>query len=91
MIYYSAQLFSYRLFADLTEAIWYFAFTAFACLTGIFPKMEAFTPEWTFQLTLNIVTLFVLVDLGLIFSLHRGFLERGGKREGDFGCHRQYQ
>lgn len=40
--------------------------------------MEAFTPEWTFQLTLNIVTLFVLVGLGLIFSLHRGFLERGG-------------
>ncbi|MDI8044408.1 amino acid permease, partial [Salmonella enterica subsp. enterica serovar Cerro] len=42
---------------------------AFACLTGIFPKMEAFTPEWTFQLTLNIVTPFVLVGLGLIFPL----------------------
>ncbi|MBP1523436.1 APC family permease [Salmonella enterica subsp. enterica serovar Worthington] len=40
----------------LTVGIWCFAFTAFACLTGIFPKMEAFTPEWTFQLTLNIVT-----------------------------------
>lgn len=34
-----------------------------------FPKMEAFTPEWTFQLTLNIVTPFVLVGLGLIFPL----------------------
>ncbi|MGT3729561.1 amino acid permease, partial [Salmonella enterica subsp. enterica serovar Typhi] len=44
-------------------------FTAFACLTGIFPKMEAFTPEWAFQLTLNIVTPFVLVGLGLIFPL----------------------
>ncbi len=42
----------------LTVGIWRFAFTAFACLTGaFFPKMEAFTPEWTFQLTtLNIVT-----------------------------------
>ncbi|EIL4492522.1 APC family permease, partial [Salmonella enterica] len=53
----------------LTVGIWCFAFTAFACLTGIFPKMEAFTPEWTFQLTLNIVTPFVLVGLGLIFPL----------------------
>ena len=53
----------------MTVGIWCFAFTAFACLTGIFPKMEAFTPEWTFQLTLNIVTPFVLVGLGLIFPL----------------------
>ncbi|HAF5937513.1 TPA: APC family permease, partial [Salmonella enterica] len=53
----------------LTVGIWCFAFTAFACLTGIFPKMKAFTPEWTFQLTLNIVTPFVLVGLGLIFPL----------------------
>ncbi|ELO99683.1 LPS assembly outer membrane complex protein LptD, partial [Salmonella enterica subsp. enterica serovar Enteritidis str. 50-5646] len=30
----------------------------------------AFTPEWTFQLTLNIVTPFVLVGLGLIFPLN---------------------
>ena len=32
----------------MTVGIWCFAFTAFACLTGIFPKMEAFTAEWTF-------------------------------------------
>ena len=48
---------------------WCFAFTAFACLTGIFPKMEAFTAEWTFQLALNVATPFVLVGLGLIFPL----------------------
>lgn len=49
--------------------LWCFLFTAFACLTGIFPKMEAFTPEWTFQLSLNVATPFVLVGLGLIFPL----------------------
>src|SRR5699024_11230413 len=38
----------------MTVGIWCFAFTAFACLTGIFPKMEAFTTEWTFQLALNV-------------------------------------
>ena len=38
----------------MTVGIWCFAFTAFACLTGIFPKMEAFTAEWTFQLALNV-------------------------------------
>ena len=51
----------------MTVGIWCFAFTAFACLTGIFPKMEAFTAEWTFQLALNVATPFVLVGLGLIF------------------------
>lgn len=53
----------------MTVGIWCFAFTAFACLTGIFPKMEAFTAEWTFQLALNVATPFVLVGLGLIFPL----------------------
>ncbi len=36
---------------------------------GIFPKTEAFTAEWTFQLALNVATPFVLVGLGLIFPL----------------------
>jgi len=46
---------------------WCFAFTAFACLMGIFPKgMEAFTSEWFFQLSLNIATPLVLVGLGFI-------------------------
>ncbi|MGK3686739.1 amino acid permease, partial [Escherichia coli] len=47
----------------MTVGIWCFAFTAFACLTGIFPKMEAFTAEWTFQLALNVATPFVLEEL----------------------------
>ncbi|STJ12292.1 putative amino acid permease [Escherichia coli] len=46
-----------------------FCIYRFACLTGIFPKMEAFTAEWTFQLALNVATPFVLVGLGLIFPL----------------------
>lgn len=49
--------------------LWCFVFTAFACLTEIFPKMTAFTPEWMFQLSLNIATPFVLVGLGLVFPL----------------------
>lgn len=40
--------------------IWCFAFTAFACILGIYS-------EDTFQLVLNIVTPFVLIGLGLIF------------------------
>ena len=52
----------------MTVGIWCFAFTAFARLTGIFPKMEAFTAEWTFQLALNAATPFVLVGLGTGFS-----------------------
>lgn len=48
--------------------IWCFAFTAFACLMGIFPKnIETFSSEWFFQITLNILTPIVLVGLGLIF------------------------
>lgn len=48
--------------------VWCFAFTAFACLMGIFPKnIEAFTSEWFFQITLNIMTPVVLVGLGFIF------------------------
>ena len=39
--------------------LWCFVFTAFACIGGMYS-------EDTFQLTLNIVTPFVLVGLGLI-------------------------
>ncbi|MGL6115076.1 MAG: hypothetical protein ACRC1R_08545, partial [Cetobacterium sp.] len=47
--------------------VWCFAFTAFACSMGVFPKdIPAFTSEWFFQLTLNILTPVVLVGLGFI-------------------------
>ena len=53
----------------MTVGVWCFLFTAFACVTGIFPKMTAFTPEWIFQLSLNIAMPFVLIGLGLIFPM----------------------
>jgi len=47
--------------------LWCFAFTAFACIMGMFPKgLEAFTSQWYFQISLNILTPFVLIGLGLI-------------------------
>ncbi len=47
--------------------VWCFAFTAFACLMGIFPKnVETFSSEWIFQITLNILTPLVLIGLGFI-------------------------
>ena len=47
--------------------VWCFAFTAFACLMGIFPKnVETFSSEWIFQITLNILTPIVLIGLGFI-------------------------
>ncbi len=47
--------------------LWCFVFTAFACIMGMFPKgLEAFTSEWYFQISLNILTPFVLIGLGLI-------------------------
>ncbi len=47
--------------------VWCFAFTAFACLMGIFPKnVEAFSSEWIFQISLNILTPIVLIGLGFI-------------------------
>ena len=46
---------------------WCFAFTAFACIMGMFPRgIEAYTSEWYFQITMNIVTPLGLLGLGLI-------------------------
>lgn len=43
-------------------------FTGFACSMGVFPKnIESFTPEWFFQISLNIATPIVLIGLGFIF------------------------
>ncbi|WP_294342176.1 amino acid permease [uncultured Clostridium sp.] len=49
--------------------MWCFIFTAFACIMGMFPKVEAFSSEWIFQLTLNVITPFVLIGLGLILPI----------------------
>lgn len=49
--------------------LWCFIFTSFACLMGMFPKVEAYTGEWYFQLTLNIATPFILLGLGLILPM----------------------
>lgn len=47
--------------------LWTFVFTAFACIMGMFPKgVAAFTKEWWFQISLNLLTPFVLLGLGLI-------------------------
>lgn len=46
---------------------WCFAFTAFACVMGMFPKgVAAYTSQWYFQLSLNVLTPFILLGLGLI-------------------------
>ena len=46
---------------------WCFAFTAFACIMGMFPKgVVAYTSQWYFQLSLNVLTPFILLGLGLI-------------------------
>ena len=37
--------------------IWCFVFTAFACIMGMFPNnIEAFSGQWWFQVSLNVVT-----------------------------------
>lgn len=49
--------------------VWCLLFTAFACIMGMFPKVEAVSNEWYFQLVLNILTPFILLGLGLILPL----------------------
>lgn len=47
--------------------LWCFLFTAFACIMGMFPKgVQLYTSQWYFQLSLNLLTPFVLLGLGLI-------------------------
>ncbi|MGL5151311.1 MAG: amino acid permease [Clostridium sp.] len=46
---------------------WCFAFTAFACIMGMFPNgIDTFTTDWWFQFILNVVTPFILIGLGFI-------------------------
>ena len=47
--------------------LWCFAFTAFACVMGMFPKdVEVFSTKWIFQISLNVLTPVVLILLGII-------------------------
>lgn len=47
--------------------MWCFAFTAFACIMGMFPKdAQVFTREWWSVTMTNFATPFVLIGLGLI-------------------------
>jgi amino acid transporter len=53
--------------AGFLIGLWCFAFTAFACIMGMFPKdVVTFSGGWYFQMTLNILTPIVLLGLGLI-------------------------
>ncbi|MDR0691201.1 MAG: amino acid permease [Streptococcaceae bacterium] len=46
---------------------WCFALTAFACILGVVPKnLRVGADNWWVQLTLNIITPFVLLTLGLL-------------------------
>ncbi|MGL5616164.1 MAG: amino acid permease [Sarcina sp.] len=62
---------SYKFIKNRTIArafgIWCFAFTAFACIMGMFPKgVETFSAEWVTMAITNFATPFVLLGLGLI-------------------------
>lgn len=51
----------------MLAGFWCFAFTAFACAMGMFPRgVQPGTDTWTFQFTLNILTPLVLIGIGLI-------------------------
>lgn len=50
--------------------LWCFAFTAFACVMGMFPKgVKVYSGGWYFQMTLNVLTPIVLLGLGLILPI----------------------
>ncbi|MGX6961437.1 amino acid permease [Vagococcus xieshaowenii] len=46
--------------------LWCFAFTAFACILGMIPKIPYGSEGWWFQMISNIVTPIVFVALGMI-------------------------
>jgi len=51
----------------ISIGLWCFLFTAFACIMGMFPKgVHLYTSQWYFQLSLNLLTPFILLGLGLI-------------------------
>ena len=61
--------------------LWCFAFTAFACIMGMFPaNLEAFSSEWIFTVSLNIMTPIVLMGIGLILPI---LAKKNNKKEAD--------
>ncbi|WP_346355873.1 APC family permease [Azotosporobacter soli] len=57
---------------------WCFAFTAFACVMGMFPKGVAlYTSQWYFQLSMNLATPIVLIGLGLIMPMIAKITNKG--------------
>ena len=49
---------------------WCFGFTAFACIMGMFPTdVPAFSKEWIFRVSLNVITPIVLMGIGLILPV----------------------
>lgn len=50
--------------------LWCFGFTAFACVMGMFPAdIPAFSQEWIFRVSLNVLTPIVLMGLGLVLPV----------------------
>ena len=50
--------------------LWCFAFTAFACVMGMFPtNVDAFSGEWIFRVALNVMTPIILMGVGLILPM----------------------
>lgn len=50
--------------------LWCFLFTAFSCIMGMFPKgVQAYTSQWYFQISLNMLTPILLLGLGLILPM----------------------
>lgn len=51
----------------MLAGFWCFAFTAFACIMGMFPRgVQAGTDTWYFQFAMNIITPLVLIGIGFI-------------------------
>ncbi len=51
----------------MLAGFWCFAFTAFACIMGMFPRgVQSGTDTWYFQFAMNILTPLVLIGIGFI-------------------------
>ncbi len=51
----------------MLAGFWCFAFTAFACIMGMFPRgVQSGTDTWYFQFAMNIITPLVLIGIGFI-------------------------
>ncbi|MDR2833896.1 MAG: amino acid permease [Streptococcaceae bacterium] len=85
-VYESEYKFMKNKTAGFIIGTWCFAFTAFACIMGMVPKLDyAADPKaWTFQLISNIVTPIVLILLGMILPAIARRERRNPKAVGKF-------